>query len=150
MTVLMQCFLSFLGCLGFCIVVNIRGKLLFLAPLCGALAWFSYSALGFLKNDIFQYFLATIIISIYSEIMARINKNPATGYLMVGLLPLVPGGGLYYTMRYGIEGDMSNFLNKGLNTLGIAGSLAVGILLVLSAVRLWKVVFLSRKEHNVK
>ena len=82
--------------------------------------------------------------------MARVNKNPATGYLMVGLLPLVPGGGLYYTMRYGIEGDMSNFLNKGLNTLGIAGSLAVGILLVLSAVRLWKVVFQSRKEHNVK
>jgi uncharacterized membrane protein YjjB (DUF3815 family) len=150
MTAFFQCLYAFLGCLGFCIIANIRGKLLFYAPINGSLGFMTYVLFSPLHNDIFQNFIATIIIALYSEVMARVNKNPVTGYLIVGLLPLVPGGGLYYTMKYVIDGNTDMFVVTGLNTLGIAGALAVGILLVSSAVRLFYTVKKSYLKNLAK
>ena len=69
--------------------------------------------------------------------MARLRRKPATGYLLVALFPLVPGGGIYYTMEYCIAGNTDLFLETGLHTLGVAGVLALGVLLVSSVVRMF-------------
>ena len=74
-------------------------------------------------------FLAAMAISLFSEVMARIRRCPVTGYLLVALLPLVPGGGIYYAMSYCLEGDNQQFLNALLETLGMAAALAVGVIL---------------------
>ena len=42
----------------------------------------------------------------------------------------------YYTMSLGLDGEMMTAVGKGLETVGIAGSLAVGILLVSTVFRL--------------
>ena len=68
--------------------------------------------------------------------MARVVKAPVTVFLLIALFPLVPGGGIYYTMEYGLLGETQQFLESLLSTLGTAGALAVGILLVSSAMRL--------------
>ena len=65
------------------------------------------------------------------------RSKPATGYLLVALFPLVPGGGIYYTMEYCIAGNTDLFLETGLHTLGVAGVLALGVLLVSSVVRMF-------------
>ena len=52
-----------------------------------------------LGSDIFQCFIATVVVSIYSEILARKCKAPTTCFQIVSILPLVPGGGIYYTME---------------------------------------------------
>ena len=88
------------------------------------------------QNDLLQYFVGTIALAVYAEIMARVRRAPATGYLHVALLPMVPGGGIYYTMEYGIAGNTERFLETGMHTLGIAGSLALGILVVSSVARI--------------
>ena len=72
----------------------------------------------------------------YSEVLARVQKAPVTVYLLTALLPLVPGGGIYYTMERCLKGDTQGFLETGLHTLGLAGALALGVLLVSSSVRL--------------
>ena len=74
--------------------------------------------------------------ALYAEIMARVRKCPAMPYLVVATLPMLPGAGVYYTMSLGLEGDMMEAVAKGLETVGIAGSLAVGILLVSTVFRL--------------
>ena len=74
--------------------------------------------------------------ALYAEIMARGRKCPAMPYLVVATLPMLPGAGVYYTMSLGLEGDMMEAVAKGLETVGIAGSLAVGILLVSTVFRL--------------
>ena len=71
--------------------------------------------------------------------MARIRKCPATSYLLVALFPLVPGADIYYTMDYAVRGNTDAFLQHGLHTGAIAGTLAVGILLVSTAFRMWGV-----------
>ena len=138
MELLLPCLYSFMGCVGYCLVFNIRmrKRMLLLASLGGAVGWCVYLLCGWLQNDITQSFAAIRAVAAYSEIMARLQKSPATVYLIVGLIPLVPGGGIYYTMEYCINGDMMNFMNTGIHTLGIAGALAIGILLVSACVRI--------------
>ena len=47
-----------------------------------------------------------ILITIYSEIWARILKTPATTVLMPTVIPLIPGGSLYYAMDAALRRDM--------------------------------------------
>ena len=127
---------AFMGCFGFCFIFHLRGVSCILASLGGAMGWLVFLCLGFLQNDILQSFLATVAVAVYTEILARIAKKPATCYLIIGVLPLVPGGGIYYTMYYFLSEDIERFLCTGLQTLGVAGALAAGVLIIISVSRL--------------
>jgi uncharacterized membrane protein YjjB (DUF3815 family) len=83
-----------------------------------------------------QNFVSAVTVAIFSEIMARVFKTPSTVFLIVGILPMVLGGGIYYTMKYCIEGNMDMFVSKLITTLGVAGAIAVGVSLVSSVVRI--------------
>ena len=130
-------FYTFLACFSFCFIFKFH-KLshMIAAATGGMLSWVFYLAFSFLGSDLAQYLISTIVVSAYAEVMARVFKAPVTGFLTIGILPLVPGGGIYYTMEYCINGDMMNFMNTGIHTLGIAGALAIGILLVSACVRI--------------
>lgn len=132
----LPCLYAFWACLAFSFIVNVRGKMLFFAPLGSSLGWLTYLLCGLAAGDLVCYYFATVVVSIYAEIMARVHRAPATGFLLIGLFPMVPGGGIYYTMEYCIRGDTSMFLETGLHTFGIAGCLALGVLTVSSIVRL--------------
>lgn len=137
MDLFLPCLYSFLACIGFCLLYNIRGKMLVIASIGGALGWFIFLISANAGNDITQYFIAMIVISLYSEFMARRYKKPVTVFLIVALIPLVPGGSIYRTMEYCINGETMKFLETGIHTIGIAGALALGILIVSSFVRLY-------------
>ena len=137
-TYFLPCLWAFLACVGFCVILNIRTVSGMLICCCGgALGWLIYLvALLLGAGDLLGYFLAALAISAFAEVMARIRKCPVTGYLLISFLPLVPGAGIYYTMEYMLQGDTQMFLSQGMHTLGVAGSLAVGVLVMASAVRL--------------
>ena len=134
---LLPCLFAFLACLAFSILCNVRGRALLTMPLGGSLGWLVYTLLLPHAAELSAYFFATIAVSVYAEIMARVHRAPTTGFLLIGLLPLVPGGGIYYTMEYCIGGELGRFLETGLHTFGIAGSLALGVLVVSSCMRLY-------------
>ena len=140
----LPCVYAFVACAGFCFVYNLRGKQLIFAPLGGAVGWLTYLLTAFLENETIQFFLAAMALAVYAEIMARVHKAPVTCYLLVALLPLVPGGGIYYTMEHCINGDTEAFLETGLHTLGLAGALAMGVVVVSSVARLGLVSRLTR------
>ena len=94
------------------------------------IAWFVYRmVMTWGGTELTAYFFAALTASLYSEIMARIRKYPAISYLVVSIFPLIPGAGVYYTMRYAVDGKMDQFANQGMYTAAIAGIIAVGILL---------------------
>jgi uncharacterized membrane protein YjjB (DUF3815 family) len=134
--ILLASFFSFVACIAYCLCVNMRGWKMVWASLGGAIGWSVYLLFGFVNHDIFQYFMASLAISVYSEIMARVNKSPATGFLLISMLPMVPGGGIYHAMEYAVSGNTGRFVSVGLHTFAIAGALALGVLLVSSTVRL--------------
>ncbi len=139
--------MAFVGCGAFSVIYNIHGPGVLICSLGGALGWLSYLlSAPLLQSDISQTFLAAVVISIYAEAMARLRKCPVTGYLLVAIFPLVPGGHIYYTMEHAIAGETSAFLSSLLHTMGLAGALAVGVLLVSSAVRMYTNFHRRRKE----
>ena len=73
-----------------------------------------------------------ILITIYSEIWARILKTPSTVILMPTVIPLIPGGSLYYAMDAALRHDMPQFFLKSQAAVGLAVALAAGIMAVTS------------------
>lgn len=136
-TYYLPCLWAFLACIGFSVLFNIHGAGMFICAGGGALGWLCYLLTApLVHSDIIQYFFAALVISAWSELMARLRKCPVTSYLLVALFPLVPGGGIYYTMEYAMSGETSLFLSTLLHTLGLAGALATGVLMVSSLMRL--------------
>ena len=134
----MPCIYAFLACIGFSMLFNIHGIGMLICAGGGGLGWLCYLlAAPLVHSDIIQSFLAALVISAWAEIMARLRKCPVPSYLLVALFPLVPGGGIYYTMEHALNGETDLFLASLLHTLGMAGALAVGVLLVASFVRLF-------------
>lgn len=137
---LLQIFTAFLGTLGFGILFNIRGRKLWLGALGGLLSWVAFLLLGYgIQNEPVRYFLVSVLVSVYAEVLARLEKTPTTTFIIISLIPLIPGGSLYYTMASALEGSGEGFLENGIHTLELALALSLGIILVTSFVRRVKV-----------
>lgn len=135
-----------IACGGFCILYNIRMPGLLICMAGGGVGWAVYlfsNELG--ASALFSYFLAAASVSLYAEIMARIRKFPVFSYLIIALLPLVPGAGVYYTVEYLLQQDIFQSLKQGAETAIIAGLLAMGMLVVSS---LFRMVSIARQLHN--
>lgn len=131
---------SLVGCIGFAIQFNVHGPGSLLCALGGGITWLAYCIAYRHTNDvIMSNFIAAVIASTYSEIMARVRKYPAISYLVVSLFPLLPGAGVYFATNSIVTGDMAGFGSQATQTIGIAGALAIGILIVSTVVRLWGV-----------
>lgn len=147
-TYFLPCVYAFLACIGFSLLFNIHGAAgMLICAGGGGLGWLCYLLTApLVHSDIIQSFFAAVVIAAWSEGMARLRKCPVTSYLLVALFPLVPGGGIYYTMEHAVNGENELFLNTLLHTLGLAGALAVGVLVVASSVRL----FASRRHGRAR
>lgn len=149
MNLIINSIYAFFSSLGFGIIFNIKGKNLFFSSLCGGLGWFVYLFCSnfMITNESFNYFLAAIFIALFSEISARVLKAPVLVFLVCGIIPLVPGGGMFYTMLETLKGNIDKALSLGCNTLMLAGSIATGIVLVSSFTKLY---FSIKKLINSK
>lgn len=129
---------ALLATLGFGVLFNIRGKNLISACFGGGIGWLFFLIFQekLKLSPIFSLFAASIIIGIYSEIMARILKSPVTTFAVCAMIPLVPGNGMYYTMYESVNGSVDKALSTGIQTLGSAGAIAVGIVLVSSGTKI--------------
>ncbi len=135
------------GCIGFSFLFNVRGRGLVLCLLGATLCWGLYcGVLACGGNDNAAMLLGSICAAIYAEIMARVRKCPAIGFLIMALLPLIPGSALYYTMNYAVRGEMAAFGNQGMKTVVLAGLMAAGVLLVSTSVRMWLVWKTERRK----
>lgn len=139
---LLQCVWALISSIGFAILFNVHSLGVLFCAMGGMLTWAVYLLAISLGADVVgANFWAAAFASAYSEIMARIRKYPAISYLVVSIFPLLPGAGIYYTVSYALEQNMNLALSKGLETAAIAGVMAVGILLISTAVKvltLWK------------
>ena len=124
---------SFFGSLGFAILYNTRGRRIWIPAVGGAVFWAVYLIfMHFVNNEYLGFFFVAILITIYSEIWARILKTPATTVLLPTVIPLIPGGALYYAMDAALRADVELFAVKSKLAIGLAIALAAGIMVVTS------------------
>ena len=112
---------SFVGSTGFAALYHLHGKKLWISGFGGMLCWASY--LGFqivIENAFLTNLFATMAATAYAE------------YLISAIIPMVPGGTLYYTMNYAIAKEWNLFYDFGQRTIMIAAAMAGGIMITSS------------------
>ena len=127
-SILLPVAVSMAATFGFTVILHIRGIKMLAACAGGALGWFVYFVLIHATSSVtLASFTASLAVGIFSEIMAVSFKSPATVFTVCAIIPLVPGGGMYYTMLESLKENMDKALVLGVETLFIAGAIAVGL-----------------------
>lgn len=90
-----------IACVGFAYWFNVKGIQVLYSGIGAFFTWAVYSVCFEMTNSNFQATLfGAIFVAIFAQIMARVNRAPATIFLCVCVFPLVPGPNLYYMMYY--------------------------------------------------
>ncbi len=129
--------------LAFAILFKVKAKLLPYATFGGLVACVIYFLLTDLIGGVFiPNVVAVFIISLLSEVFARVKKAPSTVFLFPSCIALVPGGTLYYTMNSLLSKNYSEAFHYFLTTLTVGIAIGGGII----AASL--VIYLTTKLYN--
>ena len=126
-------FHAYISTVGFAIIFNTPKSALIKSGFVGGLGWIIYILTKNLSNSIiFSTFVASIGIALIGEYLAFVDKNPITIYIIPGIIPLVPGFGLYNTMLSIVEKRFDKVAEHGSETLMISMAIAGALVIVLS------------------
>ncbi len=126
-----QVAMAFIGCIGFAIYLNMKRKQVIYSGIGGAIAWIIYLLIADFMGGLFiPTLVASVFIGIYSEIMAKVNKAPATIFFTSVAIALIPGSALYYAMDALIDRNVESSASYGNTALTIALAISMGIVLV--------------------
>ena len=131
---ILQIVLSFVGTMGFSIIFNVPRKELLLCGIVGAAGWAVYRLIFDASPDfvVVAILFGAVTVTCISRVLSYTRKMPVTIYMIPGIIPLVPGAGIYYTMFHAVMGENTQALMLGIETLRNAGVIAVGLLVTLS------------------
>ena len=118
------------GSLGFAVVFGIRDRKLFSVAAGGAIGWAVYLIAIYAAGLELFYavFAATLVTSLLAEFLARIVRTPVLLLLVPMLIPLIPGGDLYYMMDYFVRRNIDELGKAAGKVLTEAGAIAIGII----------------------
>lgn len=134
-TYIIQILSAIIGSVGFALIFNLkRAKIPFIIIGSG-LGWAVYLlCYHFTQSTFLSNMLAAVFCTASAEFLARWRKAPATMFLIIHIIPLVPGGSLFYTMRSFVLHDSAAFTSYAMSTFYTAAGIAVGILVVTSCI----------------
>ena len=120
----------FIASLFFALIMNAPKKTLILSSLTASLGYLVYIFCIDQGNIKLGFFLGTTVVAFMGEIYARKLKMPATIFIFPGVIPIVPGLGLYQTIFALVQDDIPLALETGVNTILNIGSMAVAMAMV--------------------
>lgn len=127
---IVQIVMGILGSVGFAVLFGIYDCKLAVIALGGGMGWLVYLLCAAAGYSMFiGLFVASLFVASASEILARILKTPVILLLVPMLIPEIPGGDLYYTMYYLVQGRYTEFGISSNQVLVEAGAIALGIIL---------------------
>lgn len=121
---------SFFSTVAFGVLFNVPRRSLISGGLVGMLGWMIYVALTaeIQMNLVTATLISAFSVATISQFLARLHKMPVTVFSISGIIPLVPGGLAYDTIRHFIENNYSEGFRLGSITLLIAGAIAFGLI----------------------
>ncbi len=120
------------GTVAFALIFDVPYRYYFLCALIGGAGfWATEALMGLGLTATEATFIATLLVALSSRICAVWRRCPVTVFLVSGIIPLVPGAGVYWTAYYLVMGDTSEALTRGFAALRAAIAIVLGIVLVL-------------------
>lgn len=130
MVVLLQTIGAFFTSFAFAVVLQGPKKFLVPSGVCGAACWCVFILTKPQGGIVMAAFLSTVVVAFVAHIYARVKKAPVTVFLIPGLLPTVPGASIYRSVYYMINNSQSLSNYYLVETLQIAGAIAIGVFIV--------------------
>lgn len=103
-----------------CGLVGMLGWAMYLL---GGGPWLSLSVAG-------AAFLGALAVAVASAVLAVVRRCPTTVFLICGIIPLVPGGGIFWTAYYLVSNRLLQAATTGFTALKVTIAIAGGIILV--------------------
>ena len=128
---------AFLAVVSLAVMFDVPKRYLVYDGIAAAAGWLVYLLLinhGMVETV--SMYLATIVIALLSHLFARIFKAPVTVFLIPGMLPLVPGVGMYRMVYYLVIGNNEVATRYLSQTLQLAGMIALAVFTVDSVFRM--------------
>lgn len=130
MEIILQFSIAFFATISFALYFNSPIKSIVSSGLVGGSSWLLYYIiLNKFDNKILGVILASFLAGILGEILAVKLRKPATIFITTGVIALVPGAGMYYTMLNLVETNFSQAAIFGTETFFVAAAIAIGIII---------------------
>ncbi|MDR2296652.1 MAG: threonine/serine exporter family protein [Clostridiales Family XIII bacterium] len=130
--------LAFFTTLGFCFQFHVPVKHWIAASFAGACGFwlYQYGTLLLGYSIPFAGFLGAGLVALLAELCSRAGKDATTLFIIPGIIPLVPGTGMYATMLHLLQNSFASAAETGIRTLLVAGCIAIGLISVASLTRM--------------
>ncbi|WP_045524526.1 threonine/serine exporter family protein [Neobacillus niacini] len=128
MEIIGQLITSFIATAAFGVIFNAPKETLVKCGLVGMGGWIIYYiAEKYTGDSVLATLGATLFVGIVSQELAKFYKTPVIIFSVAGIIPLVPGGLAYDTMRNFVEDDYYRALALGAKVTMLSGSIAFGL-----------------------
>lgn len=126
---MIQVIAAAIGAVGFSIVFGIRHRYIWVIALNAGLSWTLYLICCMWMNDFWSNLLTAAFCSMFAAVAARFTEVPAVVMQIPATVPMIPGGSLYYTMYYAMEGNRELFAGYFQATFRTIFAMAIGFAL---------------------
>ena len=133
---LQQFGLALLATGGFAVIFRVPARRITACVLIGALGWVCYEiSMYYYESPVLGCFFASCLVGLLSQFAARGLKEAATIFVIPGILCLVPGSKIFNTMYALLDHEFQEAAQVGVETLLMAGAIAVGLLTIGAIIR---------------
>jgi len=122
----------FFATVAYVVLFNVPRRYYISCGLTGVVSWLVYLAASAHISSAAASFLATLVSVFLSRILAVRMKCPITIFLLAGIIPLVPGAGVYYTAYYLVTNQLALAAQTGIGAVKTAFAIVIGIAFIVS------------------
>ncbi|MBR5353282.1 MAG: threonine/serine exporter family protein [Bacteroidales bacterium] len=120
---------AFVGTVGFSALFGAPRRYYLYCGLAGMAGWAVYLLVAAGHSVVGAAFFAALTVAAISHVMAKLCRCPVTVFLICGIIPLVPGGGIFWTAYYIVTEQLRMAAATGFVALKVTIAIAGGIIL---------------------
>ena len=129
MNLVSQFVLALFATMGFAVIFRVPARHIPACVIVGALGWVTYLITDYnIDSPTIACFFGACMVGLCSAISAHIFKEAMTIFIIPGILCLVPGANIFYTMEALLRSDIEKMAEVGIQTILMAGAIAMGLL----------------------
>lgn len=119
-----------MGTVAFALLFGVPRKYYLYCGFIGGAGWLLYCILEPLLSAAEATFFATVLVIFLSRMGAVREKCPVTIFLISGIIPLVPGAGIYWSAFYMVTDQLTEAGEAGFAAVKAAIAIVLGIVCV--------------------
>lgn len=137
-----QFLLALVATLCFAIIFHVPVRHIPACIVVGGLGWVTYLISDYsMDSPVLGCFFGACMVGLCSVIASRIFKEAMTIFIIPGILCLVPGAKIFYTMEALLRNDVQDMAEIGVQTIMMAGAIALGLLAIGAVINVfWSIV----------